>query len=342
MRKKYQEEPIYVSNQDDINNLLQDYPQRQKIRFYCIYCNTENVKLMRHVSNIKDLACPYCKQKNSIHELYSDPNNKIIAKLKREETCLRLYGVKHPLQLDEFKQKQENTCLRNFGVHHISQSPIIKEKIKEHTDYKKRNEITKKHALEKYGVDSVNKLAWKIEKTKQSIKKKYGENIESTSQLEWVKDKQRKTRVAKWGRFLSPNASKTRRKQIYFDNLYFDSTWELCFYIYYNDHNLKIEYHSGDKFEYSINNKVHYYFPDFKIGAFYVEIKGDQFFDVNGNFICPYNRDLDHMFAAKHDCMINNNVRILTGKDMKFYINYVLKNYPDEFIKKYNISKPHI
>ena len=64
MRKKYQEEPIYVSNQDDINNLLQDYPQRQKIRFYGIYCNTENVKLMRHVSNIKDLACPYCKQKN--------------------------------------------------------------------------------------------------------------------------------------------------------------------------------------------------------------------------------------------------------------------------------------
>ena len=217
-----------------------------------------------------------------------------------------------------------------------------KRKIKEHTDYKKRNETTKKHALEKYGVDSVNKLAWKIEKTKQSIKKKYGENVESTSQLEWVKDKQRKTRVAKWGRFLSPNASKTRRKQIYFDNLYFDSTWELCFYIYYNDHNLKIEYHSGDKFEYSINNKVHYYFPDFKIGAFYVEIKGDQFFDVNGNFICPYNRDLDRMFAAKHDCMINNNVRILTGEDMKFYINYVLKNYPDEFIKKYNISKPHI
>ena len=48
------------------------------------------------------------------------------------------------------------------------------------------------------------------------------------------------------------------------------------------------------------------------------------------------------MFAAKHDCMINNNVMILVGKDMTFYINYVLKNYPDDFIKKYNITKPHI
>jgi len=41
--------------------------------------------------------------------------------------------------------------------------------------------------------------------------------------------------------------------------------------------------------------------------------------------INPYDRSEDPKYEAKHQCMINNNVEIIT--DTKLYTNYVITKY---------------
>ena len=50
----------------------------------------------------------------------------------------------------------------------------------------------------------------------------------------------------------------------------------------------------------------------------FIEIKGDHFFE-NGVLVNPYNRNsfTDGKYLAKYNCMKNNNVIILTGKDLR-------------------------
>ena len=337
MDKKQTLEPIEVSTQNDINFVKEHYPTRQKIKFTCIYCGKLGIRQMRHVYYITDLSCPYCKQRNTLKSLYSNPENRLNAKLKREETCLQRYGVKHVLQCDEFKKKSEETCLRNYGVKHNSQSDIIKQKVREHTDYDLIVEKSRQTCIQKYGVESVNSTDWKKQKIKDTIKSKYGPEYESTSQLQFVINKSRFTRFTKWGSWNPPTICKFRRKNIYMDGLYFDSSWELCFYMYYRDHNLYINCHTNDYFTYVFNNNLHHYYPDFKIGSYFIEIKGDHFFDGD-KMICPFDRSLDQKFEAKHQCMLKNNVIILKSTDICFYVNYVVNHYPNDFLKRFNIK----
>lgn len=66
-----------------------------------------------------------------------------------------------------------------------------------------------------------------------------------------------------------------------------------------------------------MQNKEHYYFPDFKINDELIEIKGDHFFDKNGNFRCPFNilnENIQNEYKAKYQCMLDNNIKILRKK----------------------------
>ena len=70
------------------------------------------------------------------------------------------------------------------------------------------------------------------------------------------------------------------------------------------ENNYSFEAHPTTYFEYSYENKVYRYFPDF--------------FE-NGVLVNPYNRNsfTDGKYLAKYNCMKNNNVIIFTGKDLK-------------------------
>ena len=77
------------------------------------------------------------------------------------------------------------------------------------------------------------------------------------------------------------------------------------------ENNLYVEYHPNITFEYfGADNKKHYYHPDFKIQDKLYEVKGEHFFDGD-KMINPYDRGLDNLFEAKHQCMKNNGVVIL-------------------------------
>ena len=52
------------------------------------------------------------------------------ANKKREETCLRKYGVKNVHQLEQVKEKAKDTCIIKYGVDNPAKNEEIKEKTK--------------------------------------------------------------------------------------------------------------------------------------------------------------------------------------------------------------------
>ncbi|MGM9968820.1 MAG: hypothetical protein ACI35S_00320 [Anaeroplasma sp.] len=126
---------------------------------------------------------------------------------------------------------------------------------------------------------------------------------------------------------------RNKYKRYKFNEIYFDSSWEMAFYVYLKDHNIDFEYQPNIKFEYNFNNKIHKYHPDFKVNNEIIEIKGEQFFD-NDKMINPFDRAQDDLYEAKHQCMIKNNVIII--KNCEKYINYFIKKYGN--IKDFKIE----
>ena len=151
----------------------------------------------------------------------------------------------------------------------------------------------------KYPLQS-NLIQNKIEKT---IIEKFG--VRNVSQNTEIHKKQM------FGKFKAPNG-KT-----------YDSSWEYKFEQYLIANNIKYEYQSSTKFKWvDINGKERTYIPDFKIikenKEEIIEIKGDYFFDKNGKFFDPYDKTEKGYKNAelKWKCMVENNVKILTSKDL--------------------------
>lgn len=124
------------------------------------------------------------------------------------------------------------------------------------------------------------------------------------------------------------------------NDTYFSSSWELAYYIWLKDHNIEFEYQPKTYFLYNYLNIEHKYCPDFKINDRIIEIKGLQFFenhDPTKRMICPYDRTQDDLYEAKQQCMIENNVEIIT--DCSEYINYINTIYGKDFIEKFRSNK---
>ena len=92
--------------------------------------------------------------------------------------------------------------------------------------------------------------------------------------------------------------SKTHKKYIY-NNIKFDSSWELAYYIWLKDHNINFEYHTVI-LEYKVNDTTHFYYPDFKVNNELQEIKGTHFFDKDGQLIDPYSKKLLSEIGRAH------------------------------------------
>lgn len=108
-------------------------------------------------------------------------------------------------------------------------------------------------------------------------------------------------------------------KKGFYKGIWCDSSWELAFLIYCLEHNITIK-RNTDKFPYYIEDKLHYYIPDFIIGNTYIEIKGR----------------IDNKCKYKFEQFPNKNrLKIYYAKDMKCFLNYVYKIYGRDFIKLY-------
>ena len=113
-------------------------------------------------------------------------------------------------------------------------------------------------------------------------------------------------------------------KKGYYKGLYFHSSWELAFFVYYEEsNNLYFRRNNSEYLLYNHNNITHRTIPDFKLNINekdfeYIEIKGRMDDD---QAISKYNQTKD-------------KVKYLFFKDVIPYLNYCVNKYGENF---YNI-----
>lgn len=76
---------------------------------------------------------------------------------------------------------------------------------------------------------------------------------------------------------------------------------------------------------------THYYYPDFEVNGELIEIKSDYLYE---KMLIENTRDNE-----KYKLCLKNNIKILTYKDCKKYIDYCESKYGKTFYKLYKYTK---
>jgi hypothetical protein len=228
-----------------------------------------------------------------------------------KKTFLKKYGVENARQLSIVDNKIRATNRERYGVDYGFSSDSVKQKIKD-------------TCLEKYGVENPfqdkNIIKNIKKKSEETMRKRYG--VKKPCQL-------REVRI------------KAQQKYIY-NNIGFDYSWELAYYIYLKDNNIDFEFQPDLNIFYEANGASHKYFPDFKIGQRLIEIKGNQFIDKDGNLTNPYKRmtkKSKELLCAKQKCMKDNNVELILLDDIKPYIEYINNKYGKQYLSSFKKNK---
>lgn len=333
------------------------------ICFHCIECNCLTSKTIRdkYHNDIKTISlCKKCKSITTNIEKYGVPNpqqNKDIHN-KTKKTNLKKYGVENPYQIDYvsdkrtksirnnieiINEKTRKTNLERYGVEYPFQSDEIKQKSMD-------------TCIKKYGVPNVGLNKAIIKKREKTNIKRYG--VKNAFQSEEIKNKIRQTNMERYGveyagqsvesQEIAKQTKLDRYGTLHFENkyqyksLFFDSSWELAFYIYHIDKCHKIK-HEPCNFSYTYNKQDHYYFPDFKVNNKYYEIKGEQFIEryKNGKIktlVCPFDNSLNGIYNAKYKCMKKHNVTIIDGYKIQKYLEYVINKYGEDYLDQFRIE----
>lgn len=224
-----------------------------------------------------------------------------------------------------------------FQVPEVIENMRQKSLEKHGTEHWTNREKCKETFLERYGEDCLFKTKEFRDKIKETNLEKYG--VEYNWQRPDIKEKIRQTNIERYGYPIASQNPEIRRKsqkRYTFDNKHFDSSFEIAYYVWLKDHDIKFEYQPDIAFEYEYDGKKKTYHPDFKVGDEYVELKGLHFFenkDGNGKMINPYDRKQDAGYEAKHQCMIKNGVKIIT--DGKIYVKYLTEKYGKDCLKQF-------
>ena len=245
------------------------------------------------------------KQVEGLEKKYGVSNSSYIKETIVKRAITFEEHKKDPYFLKNIQIKKTNTILKNM---------------EENENYKNDILIKRKETLiKKYGVNHNFKIPEVIEHRKKYFLETFGTEVPSKAKS--VIDKIKLSWRNKSPKELHEIQKKRTRKYVYNDIL-FDSWPEVCAFIYYEKNNIDFIYKPELYFEYYYNNEIHRYFPDFLVENELIEIKGDHFFE-NGKMINPFNRSLDGVFEAKHQCMIDNNVKILTSSEYNIFLEFV-------------------
>ena len=122
---------------------------------------------------------------------------------------------------------------------------------------------------------------------------------------------------------------KKRKKSYYsYEGLKFDSAWELCYYVCLKYGGVDFEYKPGS-LAYRDGDKTRRYFPDFKVGDAYVEIKGNHLVLPDGTLCDLTKRPL----VAKTEFFREIGVHVMVWKDVKPYIRAVEEMYGEGYVE---------
>lgn len=227
-------------------------------------------------------------------------------KIKSIETCLERYGVENPSYCEIVKEKRVKTKLENFGFINNSQTNEWKERISEIWKNKTKEELdkilenTKNTCNLKYGVDHYTKTDEHKIRFRKTCLEKYG--FESPMQSDIIFNKQQKSGL--------------KSKKYNNTDLYYRGTYELDFLEKYYD-KLKIE--KLESIQYFLNNKSHYYHPDFYLPEYNLII------EVKSSY--TYNYELDKNLSKKEYSIKNGyNFMFIIDKDYRDLNSILLFN----------------
>ena len=262
---------------------------------------------------------------------------------KMKQTTLKHFGVEHAAQSKEVQQKQIETTKSRFGVEYASQTKEFRERVKQ-TCMKKFNapstfqskeiqEKIKNTLIQKYNVEDFHEIEDFKSRQQQGWIDKYG--VVHPMKSDDIKKKVKDSHIRNWGSWFSQTYMfhKLKKHKFHSDKypgLTFDSTWEVKVYEFCKDHNIPIEYSPEISYPYEYDGGTFYYHPDFLINGKVYEVKGDHFFRVNEEtgkeeMFNPYRSPKwsDEQYAwvcgkfeAKHQCMLENSIKIIRGSDM--------------------------
>lgn len=307
--KQITKEIFSVLSFNDILELSKKYDRTTKIKFKCTSCGKEYLGTIRYTLKKGNLCCKQCKIDESKIERYGSKtynNSK-----KAQETNLKNLGVSSPFKQDWVRRYNAEACKSEERRKKISES------LKSHNedfwrDLQKKKEET---IIKKYG-SLENYQKKKYEGFKKTCLEKYG--IENIGAL---------------------NAEKeySSLQKYFYDGRFFDSSYELKYYIWLKDHNIEFEFHNKTYFRYKRQDgSTHRYYPDFYVNGQYIEIKGE--FWWNSEKECLINKDGDFDYE-KTACMKEHGVVLKTKKDLVEEFTYVDMTYGKDFVKQLKYSK---
>lgn len=245
-------------------------------------------------------------------------NDKEVLK-KKEETSMREHGVLHYRNCEQARK----TFLENHTQEEIDK--LYKNTIKTRDNVSDKVKEERVNKARKTREDRYGKGAWisdaTIEQTKQTKKDRYGdENYNNREQAT-------KTYIENFGQTY-PIQHKYK-----YNDLYFDSSWEIAYYIWLSDNKITFEYHPSIKktnLYYEWNGKRKSYYVDFIVEGQYVEIKNDLLYE---KLLIPNTKDNE-----KYKLMIKNNVIILKYKEILPILKYIDEKYGKNYLKQFITS----
>ena len=295
-----------------IINGLKEFPS-------CIECGhaIDDPKQFKTIfTGYKDFCCPACgrehaKKANKETRLKKN-NGKYFSDesiQKAKKTFIEHYGVDNNMKSDKGKKEHAAAIEKKYGkgVKNAFQADEVKSK-------------SKMAKLKKYGDANWNNQS----KNRQTKKQRYGDEFFTN------RKKAKQTCLERYGvdhhskvLDIHQKTVMNRKHHCYFiDGHSFDSIPEFCFYVCCRDFGIQIQCHPiGKALEYKdMAGKSHMYYPDFYLPSMnqIVEVKGDQFFKDRDESKEMTNRfgehDITGRAEAKHRCMLDNNVMILTSR----------------------------
>ena len=260
-------------------------------RKYFDYCSNT---CQNHCPKVQERKKKTCLQKWGVEY----PNQSLIIRKQTEATNLKKFGYINPLQNKDISEKKNQTNLQKYGVKSPLQNKDILQKVQQ-TNLKKYGNVCSIHGidihkkvqqtnLQKYGTLNANSSAIVKEKKRKTCIDKYGVN--TSFQIKGIKEKIKQTLFQNYG-VENPTQNKTilekanrssKQSKSYIlpsGKIIYKMGYEPQFLDYMFKNNILKE----DEIDYSpkgikyigIDQKEHYYFPDFYIPKWnlIVEIK---------------------------------------------------------------------
>lgn len=322
----------------------------------CNVCGEKFKVSKRTAAKYKDHICRKCRisltKKNEPIEVKKQIEE------KRKQTCIEKFGIDCT-----FNTEKSRTALKNVDWNLRNEKSKLSKKLKYDDENYNNREKANETMIKKYGCHS-SKTAEVKAKQKETNNLRYGGNSPISNKD--VRKQAEQTKIKKYGNKNNIEKAKEtwltvygvdnpmknkeiiqkaletkhfislKKRGLIYNEIYFDSSWELAYYIWLKDNNIKFTYQPKISFSYKdINGIDRQIFPDFLVEDKLIEIKGNQFFNKNDE---PYDLYKKSFWWEKYSCLIKNNIYIMREKEAFSYVKYVNEKYGKNFLSSFKIK----